>query len=323
MENKNNNIFTNTYMVPFLAVLACVLWGTAFPSLKISYEELMIGNNDYFAKMLFASYRFFTASLFLFAWRWLSARKKRLKKPFKISKDELKFLILLGLMQTSLQYFFFYNGLANTTGVKGSILTTLGIFFTVIASHFLYKSDKLNSRKILGLILGFMGVIIVNLSKGSFTFSFKFTGEGFIIMSAVTSTIAAIMVKNVSDRIEPLLITAYQMLFGSIVLFLLAIIREGPFSLNFSLKAVLIILYLAFVSAAGFGLWYSLIKYNPLGYVTIYKFVVPVSGVLFSSLFLVEETVTASIFAALVLVSLGIIMINYQRDKKKVIQGNI
>lgn len=319
MDSKN--IFTNKYLVPLLAILACILWGTAFPSLKISYEELNVSVNDYFTKMLFASYRFFTASLFLFAWRYITSRKKPLKKIFKVNKKELKFLFFLGLMQTTLQYFFFYNGLANTTGVKGSILTTLGIFFTVIASHFLYKNDKLSSRKAFGLVLGFLGVIIVNLSKGSFDFYFKFTGEGFIIMSAVTSTIAAIMVKNASGKIEPLLITAYQMLIGSIILFLMAIIKVGPLSLEFSVKTFLILQYLAFVSAAGFSLWYSLIKYNRLGYVTIYKFVVPVSGVLFSSLLLVEERVTINIFIALLLVSMGIIMINYRPKRKKIRQG--
>lgn len=307
----SNKLFTNKYMVPIFAILACILWGTAFPSLKISYKELMIGKDDYFAKMLFASYRFFIASLFLFGWRILIGGRNNLR----LTGKNYGFLLLLGLMQTSLQYFFFYNGLANTTGVKGSILTTLGIFFTVVASHYLYNNDRLNSRKAWGLALGFLGVIIVNLSKGDFTFTFKFTGEGFIIMSAITSTIAAVMVKNVSDKIEPLLITAYQMMFGSIALFLLAVTRVGPFSLVFNIKTIIIILYLAFVSAAGFGLWYSLIKYNPLGYVTIYKFMVPVSGVLFSSLLLPEEGVTFNVLIALVLVSLGIVMINYQKKE--------
>jgi len=70
------------------------------------------------------------------------------------------------------------------------------------------------------------------------------------------------------------------------------------------------LIYLAFISAAAFGLWYSLIKFNKVGYITIYKFIVPVSGVFLSAIFIITETVSFNAVFALVLVSLGIVIIN-------------
>ncbi|TDX48366.1 DMT family transporter [Orenia marismortui] len=306
---REKEIFTNKYLVAGLAILACVLWGTAFPSLKISYQKLRIAKDDYFLKMLFASYRFFIASLILLSYQFF----RKGSSSLKLKLSDLKLLIFLGLFQTTLQYFFFYNGLANTTGTKASILGTTGTFLTVIIAHFIYKDDKLNLQKSCGLIIGLLGVIIVNLERGSFDFSFSFLGEGFIISSAIVSTIASVIAKNATTKINPMLVTAYQMLMGSIILFLISIFKVSPTSLNFVGFTPLLLVYLSLVSAIGFALWYTLIKYNPLGYITMYKFVVPVSGVLFSSLLLAGEAVSINIFLALLLVSLGIIIINYKK----------
>jgi len=305
-DQKKKNIFSNYKFVPILAVFACFLWGSAFPIIKISYEELAIASEDIFSKMLFAGYRFLLASIFLFVWRLFSTGNKSIK----MERKYLPFLTGLGLMQTTLQYFFFYIGLANTTGVKGSILTTLGTFFTVIISHYLYLDDKIDRNKILGLIAGFTGVVIINLNKGSFSFNFKLLGEGFVIASAITSTIAAIMVKNSKHKVDRILLTAYQMFIGSLFLIIISVFAVNPLSLNFSFKALFLFIYLAFISAAGFGIWFSLIKYNRLGYISIYRFIIPISGSLLSALFLVDESIGSNTIIALLMVSFGIVMIN-------------
>ncbi len=147
---KQEEIFTNKYLVPLMAGISSLIWGSASPALKVSFKILTMSNDDLFLKMLFASYRFFIASLLLFSIQII----KDGFSSIKIKKRNISSLIILGLLQTTLQYFFFYNGLANTSGVKAPILSTSSIFFIVIASHFIYKDDKLNLQKIFGLILG-------------------------------------------------------------------------------------------------------------------------------------------------------------------------
>lgn len=306
MDKLKFNIFTNKYSVVILSILACILWGSAFPSLKVSYSILEIENSGAFIKMLFASYRFMLASFMLFIFIILKSGIKRLK----LKRRDYFHLLTLGLIQTFAQYAFFYNGLAKTTGVKASILVTSGIFFTVIASHFIYNDDKLNKVKSFGLLLGITGVIIININRGNLNFIFNFTGEGFIIMTGVMSTIAILYVKYLSKNMDIMIITAYQMFFGSVTLFLIALSGSKLEAINFNLKSGFLLIYLAFISAAAFGLWYSLIKFNKVGYITIYKFIVPVSGVFLSAIFIITETVSFNAVFALVLVSLGIVIIN-------------
>ncbi|MCF8000273.1 MAG: DMT family transporter [Halanaerobiales bacterium] len=306
MDKLKFNIFTNKYTVVILSILACILWGSAFPSLKVSYSILEIENSGAFIKMLFASYRFMLASFMLFIFIILKSGIKRLK----LKRNDYFHLLTLGLIQTFAQYAFFYNGLAKTTGVKASILVTSGIFFTVIASHFIYHDDKLNKVKLFGLLLGITGVIIININRGNLNFIFNLTGEGFIIMTGVMSTIAILYVKYLSKNMDIMIITAYQMFFGSVTLFLIAISRSSIETINFNLKSGFLLIYLAFISAAAFGLWYSLIKFNKVGYITIYKFIVPVSGVFLSAIFIITESVSINAVLALALVSLGIVIIN-------------
>ena len=310
MSKRKINIFKNKYTVVLLAIIACVLWGSAFPSLKVSYSLLNIENSGPFTKMLFASFRFMLASLMLIIFIIFKSGFKKLK----LRKEVFYKLIILGLIQTFGQYAFFYNGLAKTTGVKSSILVTSGIFFTVIASHFLYSDDKLNKIKIFGLALGFTGVIIINLSRGDLNFVFNLTGEGFIIMTGVMSTVAILYVKHLSVNIDTMIITAYQMLFGSVTLFIVSIMGTDINSVQFNTKSTFLLIYLAFISAAAFALWYSLIKYNKVGYITIYKFITPVSGVFLSAFFLVNEFINIYAVIALILVSIGIVIINMPEE---------
>jgi drug/metabolite transporter (DMT)-like permease len=99
---------------------------------------------------------------------------------------------------------------------------------------------------------------------------------------------------------------------GSLLLFAAASTGSDFSRLSFSPITVALLFYLAFISAAAFALWYTLIKYNALGFVTIYKFMVPVSGVFLSSILLPGERINIIIVTSMLLVSLGIIIINYR-----------
>lgn len=156
----DKKIVTNKKFVAFAAVVACLLWGSAFPAVKSGYVLFNISASDIQSKLVFAGYRFILAgALVLFMSKLLG------RKIFKISKKHLGQLILLGMTQTAMQYFFFYIGLGNTTGVKGSVLNSTGTFFSVILAHLIYTNDKINKRKAIGCVLGFAGVILINFSS--------------------------------------------------------------------------------------------------------------------------------------------------------------
>ncbi|MBV7274614.1 DMT family transporter [Clostridium sp. PL3] len=302
MDNKV--FFTNKKIVIILASFCCILWGSAYPGVKSGYALFKINTDDLFSKLSFAGYRFIIAGLMVLAISMFFS-----KNIFSLSKKNIKQLVILGVTQTTLQYIFFYIGLSNTTGVKGSIMNSTTTFFSVIIAHFLYANDKITFKKALGCILGFVGVILVNFNSNILDFSFKITGEGFIIIAALAFSASAIYGKKLSGHIDVMLTTGYQLLIGGIILLLLGIINKG-YVTNFTVSSTLILLYLSLLSAIAFTIWTILLKYNKVGEISIFNFIIPVSGAILSSIFLGETILEWKNAVALILVCIGIYIVN-------------
>lgn len=310
-ERGFRHYLTNKYWVIVIALFCAVLWGSAFPVLKVSYAELGLAPDDRYAIIVLAGIRFFLASLLIFILIIVGIRQSP-----KVKRKMLPQVFLLGLLQISLQYFFFYNGIAHTTGMKGAILSSAGIFFVVVFAHFIYADDRLDWRKVIGLIAGFAGIILINSGK-NFTFDFSLQGEGFMMLSGLVSALGTILAKRISKEVHPFVLTAWQMLLGSVLLIAVGLPGLKPHAMVFTNKALLLLFYSAFLSATAFSLWYAILKYNKAGEISVYKFMTPVSGTMLSALFIPGERFTLNMFMALALVALGVIIVNYQRKIPK------
>jgi len=300
-----------TFLITSLIAIFCnILWGTAFPVLKIVYADMGIVSSDLGGTITFISLRFLLAGILVFIFGLFT------KAPlFKINRSQLMLIIILGLFNTTLQYFFFNIGVNNTPGIKASILGQVGIFFSVILAHFVYKDDKLNIRKFLGLCLGFLGLILVNLHKGSEgLLNFTLLGEGFMILSGIVSSLSMFMAKKIGKELPSIVYTSWQMIIGSILLFFLGTFMGGDvMSLHFSPLSILLFVYLALLSSIAFCLWYSILQYRKIGEISLYKFFVPVSGTLLTALFVPGESLMPIYLVALILVSIGIIIVNREK----------
>jgi drug/metabolite transporter (DMT)-like permease len=218
-----------------------------------------------------------------------------------------------------MQYFLFYNGLANTTGVKGSILATSGTFFVIIFARTVYPEDRLNRNKIIGLLLGALGIFMVNWTTdmaSSLTLDFNFFGEGFIILTGISSAMATLIAKKLSAENSSFHLTFWQMLIGSILLLAVGIIGGGGFDLQFTPLAAVLLIYSAFASGVAFTIWYELLQYHDASQVTVYKFLIPVFGSILSILFLPGESFQIFIVLGLVSAALGIYFVN--KPKKNI-----
>lgn len=300
-------IFQHKWSVIGIAVFCSILWGSAFPVLKVSYEELQMAQDDIAAKIVFAGGRFLLAGLMVLLFLMFSTWKR-----IKVTRRQFFVLIILGIVQTSLQYFFFYNGLANVTGMQGAILSSAGTFFTVLLAHFYYRSDRMNWRKSVGLILGFIGIAVANWGQ-EFQISFQWDGEGFMILSGLTAAIATIMAKELATGIHPFAITGWQLTIGGLIMLVIGFpfLKEGD--IIYTHFGLGLFIYSALLSALAFALWYSLLKYNNAGELSMYKFIVPVSGAILSAIFIAGERLNSFILIAIALVAIGIIIVNYHK----------
>lgn len=289
------------------AIFANILWGSAFPVLKIVYQEMHIASSDFAQNLTFISLRFFLAGLILLP---IALFKK--VKLFDLTRKQWMTITALGLCNTTIQYFFFNIGVNNTPGIKASILGQIGIFFSIILAHFIYKNDKLTPTKSVGLVLGFLGLIVVNLGKSSDgLFSFTLVGEGFMILSGFTSAISMFIAKKVGSDVPTLVYTTWQMLIGSVLLFIIALFAGGNVAaLEFTPLSTVLLIYLALLSSVAFLIWYSILQYRKIGEISLFKFVVPVSGSLLTAIFIPAEKLLPVHIIGLILVSVGIIVVN-------------
>ncbi len=166
MKSTTEKIFTHPLGIMAAATGATFLWGSAFPMLKLSYAELAIGKEELFEQILFAGYRFTLAALLILLFMKLIGRN------IGYQRGSLFGVARIGLFQTLLQYVFFYYGMSGSTGVQGSIIAGTTSFFQMILAHYMYASDKISFRKIVGLVVGFAGVVLVGVSKGTLSLQF-------------------------------------------------------------------------------------------------------------------------------------------------------
>jgi drug/metabolite transporter (DMT)-like permease len=304
------NTFTNKKIIIIIATLCCLLWGSAYPSVKNGYILFNIAAGDVSSKILFAGYRFILAGIIVLVIAHVSGRN-----IFNLSKKNLVNILLLGIFQTTMQYIFFYIGLSNTTGVKGSILNSITTFFSVLLAHYIYKNDKLSMQKITGCVIGFIGVMIVNFNADLLKFNFSFLGEGFIIIAAFIFSAGAIYGKKLTQSMDVMVITGGNLLIGGIILALLGLFSGGRVY-HFTVPSSLLLVYMAVLSSVAFSLWALLLKYNKVSSISIFNFLIPIFGAILSSVFLRENIMELKNIIALILVCLGIWLANKEKANK-------
>lgn len=312
METKKS-ILENPKMVLPSAMLCCLLWGSAFPLVKIGFSWLNISSEDIPTEILYAGLRFTLAGVIaiiitsLINGKFLRPTMKSLPKVFSLS-----------MFQTILQYLFFYIGLSNTSGVKASVIEAMNVFVALIVSCLIFRMEKITAAKIIGSVIGFAGVVIINVSKGDLAGDLTLKGEGFILISTVAYAFSSVLMKHWSNEENPMMMSAWQFLLGGIVMSILGFALGGRIS-GFDLKSVLLLIYLASLSAIAYSLWASLLKYYPVSRIAVYGFMNPVFGFILSAFLLGEsEAFGLKSIAALVLVCLGIYIVNYTKKTNKV-----
>ena len=316
IENKQN-FFERTPVVITGALICCLLWGSAFPCVKLGYAFTGVASTDTASQIMYAGVRFTLAGILaVIAGSFIN------KKPLYPSRRAIPKVMLLSLFQTILQYFFFYIGLARTSGVKASIIEATNVFVAVIVAGVIFKLETTTAKKIIGCVVGFAGVILVNLNgfsiealKNLFS-GLSVMGEGFIFFSTVAYAFSSVILKKFSKDENPVMMSGYQFIFGGLVMAVFGALFGGKLDI-FNTKAMLMLIYLAFVSAAAYSLWGTLLKYNPVSKVAVFGFMNPVFGVILSAWLLNEaDSIGIMSVIALVLVCIGIWIVNGKSKKK-------
>lgn len=297
-------IFTNKKYIILLAILCTFLWGSAYPAIKLGYDVLGIHSDDSYLKLIFAGYRFLIAGIIL-----ITIQKLMRKSIMPKSIGDFRGFMVLGFIYTLMQYVFLYIGMANTTGVKSSILGSLSSFVSIFLVHFIYKDDKLSVKKIIGCIIGFLSIIVINFEVGTINGSFKLMGDGLLILSALMGSVGSIYNKNLVKNNDVFVTTGWQLIFGSLMLIIIGKSAGGNLIVS-SAESGILLLYMALLSSVALVIWSTLYKYNKVGNITMYNFLTPIFGAILSAFLLGESIFEVKSLIALALACTGIWIVN-------------
>ena len=306
MQNADTkkSLLTSTLAVVWLAAISCGLWGSAPVCIKMGYDAFQIDPSETLSILVFAGARFSMAGLLV-----ILVCSVLYRKPLLPRRASWRAILPLALTQTALQYLLYYVGVAHASGVKASVLSGSGSFFSVIIACLIFRQEKLTANKLLGCLAGFAGIVLVNLSgltgsasaagaSGGMVLDMSFLGEGFVLLSAISGSVSAV------------LISGWQFLTGGLFLLLVGILGGGRLP-NPCWQGFAILFYLAFVSAMAYTLWSLLLSQNPVSRIAVFNFLIPVFGVILSTILLHEKGMfSMTTVLSLLLVCLGIWLVN-------------
>lgn len=305
---NRRSLYQRPVWVVIFALTAAVAWGWAYPLIKLGFEEFGISRDMTGSKILFAGIRFAISGFIILA------IAKATQRTFTVSKRiDWVYIVIFSLMNTALHYAFFYIGLSHSQGARASIFNSLGTFLLVLFACMFFKSDKLTINKIIGCIIGFSGVLALNLgSNQGLNSEFNILGDGMIILNALCSAVAGLMTRGLGRRVDIFVGTGYSLAIGGVLLIIPGIAMGGSLPFITS-EGIIILILLISISSLGFALYNKLLSCNPVGKVAIFNSLIPVVGVITSCLCLNESFHYKYIIAA-ILSAAGIYIIN--RDKR-------
>ena len=279
----------------FLLVLLGLIWGSSFFNIKIatySYDPITLA----LVRVIFAS----VPLIFL-------CKFKNIK--IEAFSKEWKYYAIIGLCNIAIPFILIAIGTSKINSYLAAMLMSTTPLSGTILAHFFTRNEKINFLKVIGVLVGFSGILFLFLDKiiineNNYIFALiTILGSTFYSIGGILT----IRIKNKGNENVTTSTTIWSLIF----LFPMAFILEKPWLANPTLDSTLSLLYLGIV-ATGFA-WlirFRILSVNGLVFQTQVAYLIPIFGVFFGY-FLMDEVITWR-----VLISLGIIMLGIYIVKK-------
>lgn len=279
-----------------MAVLACLLWSSAFVSAKIALE--------YQKPLTLAGMRFILAGLIQIPFCG------SLLAPWRLLRREFRTVILVSLFHTIFLYAVFFIGLSMVGGAEGAIMIGSGPLCSALVAHLFMHDDKLQRKTAISLLFGVTGIIFISLAAKPWSpVGLKeFFGLLLLLSGSLVSAFGNVVVAKRKGGLPPIALNSIQMLVGGVVLMSIALPVYGVPQFRVPLIFYAQLLWLSIISAVAFAIWFYLLGRTKVSQLNLWKFLIPLSGALLSWIFLSNEHPTVPSLAGMLFVVLGIVV---------------
>ncbi|MEX0691553.1 MAG: DMT family transporter [Gemmatimonadales bacterium] len=233
----------------FVWLFLALTWGSTWLFIKVGLDAGL-------PPVTFAGIRFVVASIPLVIWLLLRRR------PLTYTAREWWLMALTGFLTFSMNYALVFWGETHISSGLAAILYTTFPISGILLAHWLLPAEPLTKRKVIGVGLAAAGVVLIFYNQIAVNGTLALLGALAIVLAALGTALADIIVKKDIVHIDPVTLTAVQMVFGFVPMLAIGIPLEGnPLQYPWNLTTVSVVLYLAMVgSALSFVLLYWLIQ---------------------------------------------------------------
>ncbi len=286
-----------------MAILACLLWSSSFATVKHAL--------DYQSPLNLAGMRFVLAGLIqiplcgsLFA-------------PFRLMRREFFTVLLVSFFHTIYLYGTFFIGMKWVRGAEGAIMIGAGPLASALMAHLLTHDDKMQRKTMVSIFFGMAGVVFISLaSKPWNPVGLKeFFGLMLLLSGSFVSAIGNVLVSKRKGGLHPVALNSAQMLFGGVVLLLIALPFEGIPHVKLPPVFYGQLLWLSTISAVAFSIWFYLLSRIKVSKLNLWKFLIPLSGAVLSWIFIPGESPTLPSLIGMALIVAGILIGQTERKK--------
>lgn len=297
------NLFKTT---SFLAIIACLLWSSAFVGVKVGLE--------YTTPLQFAGIRFFISGLMILPFTG------SLTNYWKVFLENRKIVLLIAFLNTFLQYTLFYTGLNLVPAALGAIVIGAGPLFIALMAHFMMPGDQMTFRRLMIFLLGFAGIVLVSLGRNKFSTFGEVSMWGIIILLGVNlvSGLGNVYIAKDVSGIPPFVLSSSTMIIGGVALFLFSLPVEGFHPGGKPPVYYVALSWLSFLSAAAISIWFTLLK-RPgvkVSDLNFWKFLIPVVGAVLAWMLIPSEKPTWIAFAGMLVIALSLVALNVEKRRQ-------
>lgn len=290
----------NFASVSLLAIVACILWSTAFATIKYGLQ--------YTGPLNFAGIRFMLSGLMIFL---VTTQRNQYWSMFKAHAG---FILKLSFFQTFLIYALFYLGLSMAPASLAAMINGSSPLFVALLAHFIIPGDQLNWKKTVIILMGLTGVGLIVASRGNIAVigSRELMGIVLLILANLSGSYGNVLVSASRKDINPLVLTGLQIFIGGFFLFLISIPFEGFHFVKGPWTYWVLLLYLGFLSAAAFSIWFTLLRRPGVKVTTLnfWKFIIPVLGAILGWIFIPGEKPEWLPVSGMLLISIALLWMN-------------
>ncbi|MFZ0283005.1 MAG: DMT family transporter [Bacteroidales bacterium] len=298
MHSRRNTIFW--------AIIACLLWSTAYAGIKIGLQ--------YDTPLHFAGRRFIISGLMILPFT------VRPSEYIRMIRENRKLVITVMILQTVINYVLFYMGINLVPGALGAVIVGSQPLVTAVVAAMMHREDKLTRAKMITIIFGISGVIIISVGRQAFKLgtAIEFLGVLLILAANIATAVTNVVVSLKSKGINPLVLSSASLGMGGILIYILSIPLEGAAHPSMPLEYWLDLLWLSFMSAFAFSLWFKLLQ-RPgvkVSELNLWKFIIPVVGAVLSWLIVPGENPDWLTITGMVIITGSLILFYINSSRK-------